>query len=240
MTRDGTMPLFTIPSYALRSLADSLPTLIEPSMSAPEASVLAPVPAALAPLGNAELAALEAARAQGYAQGLAETGRLRNQLAALCHARQHQTLDFDRLADAVVDAALIVIETWLESCDDDRRARLAPVVHRWIHEVGADVPAVAQVAACDVAAMRSVLGDIPIEVIADASLMPGDVRLRADHTAIELRWRDRLLELREDLVQLVTEPATQAMASMALSISRPPAQPAADDLTTPSPTRDCT
>lgn len=161
---------------------------------------------------RAEASELERARQQGRAEGLAETRELREQLAALCRAvvAQRQVLVED-LAGAVVDAALVVIESWLEASEPDRQARLAPVVIRWVRDVGAEFAAVAQVSPGDVAALRAAVAelpiDLPIEVRADPELAPGDIRLRGERALIELRWRERLGELRDDLIAMMSAPA---------------------------------
>jgi flagellar biosynthesis/type III secretory pathway protein FliH len=158
---------------------------------------------------RADASELERARMQGRAEGLAETQALRDQLAALCRAvaAQRQAL-IEELAESVVDAALVVIDAWLEASDADRQARLAPVVIRWVRDVGAEVAAVAQVSPGDVAALRAVVAELPIdlriEVRADPELSPGDIRLRGERALIELRWRDRLGELREVLVAMMS------------------------------------
>lgn len=155
---------------------------------------------------------LERARQQGLAEGRAEIAALRGELAALGRelAAQRRAI-LDELAGAVVDASLLVIETWLEASDADRQARLAPVVIRWVRDVGAEMAAVAQVAPRDVEALRAAVAelpiDLPIEVRADPELPPGDLRLRGERSLIELRWRERLGELREDLIAMWREPA---------------------------------
>jgi flagellar biosynthesis/type III secretory pathway protein FliH len=161
---------------------------------------------------RAEASELERARQQGRAEGLAETRELREQLAALCRAAvaQRQVL-VEELATSVVDAALVVIEAWLEASDPDRQARLAPVVIRWVRDVGAELAAVAQVSPGDVAALRAAVAelpiDLPIEVRADPELAPGDIRLRGERALIEVRWRDRLGELRDELIAMMSAPA---------------------------------
>jgi flagellar biosynthesis/type III secretory pathway protein FliH len=180
-----------------------------------------------------ETSELERARQQGRAEGLAETQALRDQLAALCRSLAAQRQDIvEELAGAVVDAALVVIEAWLEASDADRQARLAPVVSRWVRDVGAEIAAVAQVSPGDVAALRAVVAELPIElpieVRADPQLSPGDIRLRCEHALIELRWRDRLGELRETLIAMmaVTAATETQRGSHAPSAAAEPQRPA--------------
>lgn len=187
--------------------------LVGEPAGAPSSHAAPASPAAAAPLPGRRLdsAELERARQQGLAEGRAETAGLRDELAALCRelAAQRRAI-LDELAGAVVDAALLVIETWLEASEPDRQARLAPVVIRWVREVGAEMAAVAQVAPRDVDALRAAVAelpiDLPIEVRADPELLPGDLRLRGERSIIELRWRERLGELREELIAMWREP----------------------------------
>lgn len=189
----------------------------------PSVELMGEAPAGAAPLSapsapssaatgrRLDSAELERARQQGLAEGRAETAALRDELAALGRelAAQRRAI-LDELAGAVVDTALLVIETWLEASEPDRQARLAPVVIRWVREVGAEMAAVAQVAPREVEALRAAVAelpiDLPIEVRADPELLPGDLRLRGERSIIELRWRERLGELREELIAMWREP----------------------------------
>lgn len=155
---------------------------------------------------------LERARQLGRVEGLAETQALRRELAALCRvlAEQRRALAAE-LSESIVDVALVVVEAWLEGGDADRRARLLPVVARWVRELGAETLAIAQVAPDDAAVLRELVVDLRIEVRADPGLSPGDVRLRSERSLLELRWRDRLGELRGELIAMLREaPASPA------------------------------
>lgn len=170
-----------------------------------------------------ELLEVERARQLGRLEGLAETQALRRELAALCRAlaEQRQALAAE-LAEAIVEVALVVVEAWLEGGDADRRARLAPVVARWTREIGAETLAIAQVAPDDAAALRELVGELRIEVRADPELLPGDVRLRSERSLLELRWRERLAELRGELVATLREAAVAAPSSLATSAASGP------------------
>ncbi len=176
-----------------------------------------------AALLSAAAAELERARQEGRAEGLAETARLRQQLAALLGNLAERRVARDReLGYAVVEGALAVIETWLEGSELDRRARFAPIVLRWAREVGAEAPTVAQVAPGDVAALREAIGELPIEVRADPGLLPGDVQLRSERALVELLWRERLGELREELMQMFREQAAGQPARVVVGAAEPP------------------
>lgn len=157
------------------------------------------------PAGTAES---ERARQQGRAEGLAETAALRQQLTELCaQIAAERQASARELGRSAVDAALMIIAAWLEGDEAERRARLAPVVARWSREVGVDAPAVAHVAPVDEAALRDAVADLPIEVCVDPELSAGDVRLRGERAMIELRWDERLAELREALLAMYAEAA---------------------------------
>lgn len=175
-----------------------------------------------ATLGGAEPGEVERARQLGFASGLAETQALRRELEALCRglSERRQTLASE-LAEAIVDVALVVVEAWLEGGDADRRARLSPVVARWTREIGAETLAIAQVAPDDAAALRELVSELRIEVRADPELLPGDVRLRSERSLLELRWRERLTELRGELVATLRE-ASPAPASPPLAAASAP------------------
>ncbi len=187
-----------------------------PNLSAESgASMPAGAAGSAAPGGwSAGAAELERARQQGRAEGLAETAALRQQLVEL-HAQlaaQHQDRG-RQLGRAAVDAALVIIEAWLEGDETDRRARLSPVVERWSSALGAGGPLVAWVAAADEGALRDVVAGLGIEVRVDPELLPGDLRLRGERAMTELRWEERLSELREALLAMYAEAALPAESS---------------------------
>ncbi|MBK7536733.1 MAG: hypothetical protein IPI49_15465 [Myxococcales bacterium] len=150
--------------------------------------------------------ALAAARAQGKADALAELSTQRRRLRALCSelmGLQQRSLDW--LASAALDASMVVIEAWLEASEPDRRARLRPVLERWVREVGASQLAAARVSPVDAAAWRDLVADLPIEVRVDSTLQPGDVQIWSERSMLQLRWRDRLAELRGELLAVLPE-----------------------------------
>ena len=157
---------------------------------------------------SAGAAESERAWQRGRAEGLAETAGLRQQLAELCaQMAAERQASAGELGRAAVDAALTIMAAWLEGDEAERRARLAPVVARWSREVGGQPPAVAHVAPVDAAALRGAVAGLPIEVRVDPELSAGDVRLRSERAMIELRWRERLAELREELLAMYAEAA---------------------------------
>ena len=116
---------------------------------------------------------------------------------------QQRSLDW--LASAALDASMVVIEAWLEASEPDRRARLRPVLERWVREVGASQLAAARVSPVDAAAWRDLVADLPIEVRVDSTLQPGDVQIWSERSMLQLRWRDRLAELRGELLAVLPE-----------------------------------
>lgn len=158
--------------------------------------------------------ALAAARAAGRAEARAELHVERERLVQLCaslHSLQRRSLDW--LAAAALEVSQVVIEAWLEASDGDRRARLRPVLERWVQAIGADVIATAYVARADLEAWRDLIGELPISLHMDPALAAGDVRLRGERSMIELHWRERLAELRAELLAALPQmPAIERTA----------------------------
>lgn len=168
----------------------SEPVRWRPGGGDPEEALVAPDPAALA-----------AARAEGRAEARAELHAECERLAKLCASlRSLQRRSLDWLAAAALEVSQVVIEAWLEGSNEDRRARLRPVLERWVQTIGADAIATAHVARADLEAWRELIGELPIALQVDASLEAGDVRLRGERSMIELHWRERLGELRGELL----------------------------------------
>lgn len=159
-------------------------------------------------------AALATARAEGRAEARAELAIERERLVQLCanlHSLQRRSLDW--LAAAALEVSQVVIEAWLEASDGDRRARLRPVLERWVQAIGADVIATAYVARADLEAWRDLIGELPISLQVDPALAAGDVRLRGERSMIELHWRERLAELRGELLAALPQmPAVERAA----------------------------
>ncbi len=157
---------------------------------------------------------LQAAREAGRAEARAELRIERERLVQLCaslHSLQRRSLDW--LAAAALEVSQVVIEAWLEASDGDRRARLRPVLERWVQAIGADVIATAYVARADLEAWRDLIGELPISLQMDPALAAGDVRLRGERSMIELHWRERLAELRGELLAALPQmPAVERAA----------------------------
>lgn len=159
-----------------------------------------------APRPAPDPSALDEARAEGRAEARAELRLERERLVQLCaslHSLQRRSLDW--LAAAALEVSQVVIEAWLEASDGDRRARLRPVLERWAQAIGSDAVATAYVARVDLDAWRALIGELPIALQVDAALAPGDVRLRGERSMIELHWRERLAELRGELLAALPE-----------------------------------
>ncbi|HEY4055508.1 MAG TPA: hypothetical protein VGM39_02830 [Kofleriaceae bacterium] len=179
--------------------ARSLNTALKPIPTAPVMSPWLPqgtqpgLPAP-APQPEIDTAAIEAAaREQGHAEGLAQTEELRAHLksaiAAFTSARDALKAP---AADAIAAAAVAVIGAWTQSASD--KDLFAPVVTAWL--AGTSGPATATVAPAGVAAMQELVGE-DINVIGDAAMKKGDVRLSSATRELSHQWDVKFPELRE-------------------------------------------
>lgn len=218
MTGDADLtPLFAAlaPSArAPRPLGELLPLqTTEPATSpwSPKIEIAA-APIASAPaidqdaiLRVAIAAAERDAAERGRADGLRETDAARATLRALADELQKlRDMHIDRVAEAIADAAVVVIDAWIGA--SDRRALFQPIVREWLAAAG-ETAAVARVCPADEDAIRAAIGDAAIRVEPDPKLAPGDLELRGPAFDTTQIWRDRLPELRDAIALALEESA---------------------------------
>jgi len=144
----------------------------------------------------------------GRAAGRRETDQMRAKLVALLgEIERERASDHGRVAELVAEAAVEVIETWLDRGLEDRRDMFAPIVRGWLQKTGDGGSATAYVNPADVAAMRAAVGDAMIAVEADAQVKPGDVRVRGATIDTTHEWRERLGELRHAIATEIANAA---------------------------------
>jgi flagellar biosynthesis/type III secretory pathway protein FliH len=193
--------LSTIPAGETRPLGRALPSVDggepAPSPWSPKAD-----PAQATPVFVDHEAARAEAMARGREDGLRETAELRARLTKLTAA-----IDLARSAvaalsaDLIADAATTVVSAWTESAD--RRDLFAPIVRGWLARATGD--ATAHVHPSEVEAMRAVVGDAPIQVVADNGIARGNVQIRSAELELAHQWEPRLRELREAIATAVEE-----------------------------------
>ncbi|MEP6860929.1 MAG: hypothetical protein ABJE66_09930 [Deltaproteobacteria bacterium] len=147
-----------------------------------------------------DAAALAEARAQaieeGRAEGLRETAGLRETLhklaAQLISARDAKLAS---AAEAVADCTVAAIEGWVATAP--KQELFAPVVKAWMDRGGA--AAGARVHPSGVAALQAAIGDAPITIEADATMAPGDLKIRGEALDMSHAWTERLRDLRDTI-----------------------------------------
>ena len=173
------------PPLGARAYAATLPVQPVPPATSPW------TPQALPTAPAVDVDALRAdAIARGRAEGLAETARLRAQLAHLIAAVADGAAKSATVATAhIAEAATTVIAAWV-----GRSPSLEPIIAAWIAR-GAE-SSTARANPADVEALRAAIGDAPVTIVPDPAIAPGDIHLRASALELEHRWADRLAELR--------------------------------------------
>jgi flagellar biosynthesis/type III secretory pathway protein FliH len=165
-----------------------------------DGAVRAELASARAELANARVAAV----ADGRREGLAETEALRAKLSTLMHSlAEERRLAAATHAELVADAALTVVEAWLDRDLGDQRSRFTPLVRGWLERTGDGADTTAWAHPDDLDALRAAIGDAAITLEADATMTRGDLRLRGRGLDLEHRWVDRLRELRHELATVL-------------------------------------
>lgn len=156
-----------------------------------------PQTAPVAPAPIIDTAAIEAeACERGREEGLAETAKLREQLqkaiAAFTTARAALVTP---TAMKIASAAAAVVGAWTETAAPSEL--YAPIVHAWIakHEA----PATAHVSPAHVDALKEIIAGAPITVVADASMLDGDIRLSSSTMELSHSWDQRMSDLRDTI-----------------------------------------
>ncbi len=182
------------PSTGVRSFASAVPRVDVPAGGA---SPWAPPPPPVVepeepPIDFAALR--DEALEQGRAEGLRETAALREQLARLVSAlADAETLASTMRANLIADAAATVVDAWLGASGS--ADKLLPVIRAW--EARSSDPAKAHVHPSEVEALREAIGETDLEIVADASLAPGTLKLRSAAHELTHDWQGRLSELRD-------------------------------------------
>jgi hypothetical protein len=180
-----------------------------------------PAPADDDDAGQAALAAqaLELARvradaaAEARREVHAELAPLRSELDTLLRSsrRWFQALR-GRQLELMVEAVMVVLETWLPASPEGWRDRLLPALRAWLERTGDPGPLVVAAHPASVDALRDLIGDGGLTFAPDETLTPGDVALRGATSAAEHRWRDALPALRPLVLAMLGEglPAVDA------------------------------
>jgi flagellar biosynthesis/type III secretory pathway protein FliH len=201
-------PTATAPSPT-RALGAVLPALVTQPVTSPWLPRPAePVATAAGPSPDqaAGIAALrEDARAQGRAEGLAETAEMREELTALIAGLRAPAGEIVApAAELVAEVAAVVIETWLGHTD--RSALFAPIVQSWLARSPSQ-PATARVNPADAAALAAAIGGAPLTVAPDAAMSPGALEITSPTLELTHDWRTRLDELRTAVAAALTDDA---------------------------------
>jgi flagellar biosynthesis/type III secretory pathway protein FliH len=163
--------------------------------SAPSTSPWSPQTQTVSAAPEIDTAQIEAeARERGRQEGLAETEKLREQLAnAIAAFTTARASLVTPTAMKIASAAAAVIGAWTETAAP---AELyAPIVHAWIakHEA----PATVHVAPSHIDAVKELIQSAPITVIADASMRAGDLRFSSSTMELAHSWDQRMPDLRD-------------------------------------------
>ena len=197
---DQPQPLFAVLAAAqsARPFAAAIATTPTPPVAAPwllQAQNAAAIDDGAAARNAAALAEARAkAIEEGRAEGLRETAGLRETLqklaAQLIAARDEKVAS---AAEAIAGCAVAAIEGWVATAP--KQELFAPVVKAWLDRCGAT--ARAKVHPSGVAALQAAIGDAPIAIEADATMAPGDLKIRGEALDMSHAWAERLRELRD-------------------------------------------
>ncbi len=192
---DDIQPWLTALASPTRSLGATLPA----QRGAVATSPWGPYPA----LGQdpATLRELEQLRAtaieEGRAQGTRETEELRKKLAAAIEALDRQrSANTGKASELIADAAIAVIETWLDS-ELEPKDRFLPVIRGWLQRTGDGAGAIAKCNPADADALRAAVGDALISVEPDPAIAANSLRIGNAGLEIDHDWTARLAELRQ-------------------------------------------
>src|SRR5450755_3410822 len=133
--------------------------------------------------------------AEGRAQGLAETAALRETLQKLvAELAASRAVDTAKAAETIAECAIAAIEGFVTTAP--KQELFEPVIEAWIVRAGT-APATAKVHPSSVVALRAALGDAPISVETDATMAPGDIKIRGEALDTTHAWAERLRDLRD-------------------------------------------
>ena len=210
-------PFMPIASTPTRPLGKAIPAIETPEVTSPWSpkKVVEEAPRPVGPTAEQLAQIIDDARAQGHAEGLAETEKLRAQLAKLIAELGRATQNVVApTADAIADAALCVIDAWFGHAD--RAAQVAPVIRAWIDHASAtprddDAPppvATVRVPPAEVAAAREAItdalaaagSDAKLDVVGDGKLAAGAVLITSPGLELSHSWAARLPDLRAAII----------------------------------------
>lgn len=209
MALDDPQPLFAMLSAGARSLSSAIQTQPTPALVSswlPMGTQPGQIDDDTATERTQELAdARAAAVAEGRAQGLAETAALRETLLQLvAELSTTRAATTTKAAETIAECAIAAIEGFVAAAP--KQELFAPVIEAWIVRAGT-APAVAKVHPNGVDALRTAIGDAPITIEADATMAPGDIKLRGDALDTTHAWAERLRELRDVIATALEEAA---------------------------------
>lgn len=184
---------------AARSFGSTLETIATP----PAMSPWSPQTQTVAPAPVIDTAAIEAeARERGREEGFAETAKLREQLAAAIAAFSSARANLvTPSALKIASAAAAVVGAWTDTTAPSEL--YAPIVHAWIAKH--DAPATAHVAPAHVDALKELIQNAPITVLADASLGAGEIRFSSSTMELAHSWDDHLPDLRDAIANALEQ-----------------------------------
>jgi flagellar biosynthesis/type III secretory pathway protein FliH len=185
-----------VANQAARPFASSLPAIDTGTVTSPWLPKSAGLPE---PGGTSQATSIdvEATRAEAIAagreEGLAETAKLRAQLAAALDqiVAAHAALA-KPASDMIAEAAAAIVEAWSGAAD--RAVVYAPLVAAWLSRDHGE--ATVRVHPDDVAAMREAVGDAKLTIVGDPGVASGDAEFLGEAFELAHRWKDRLDELR--------------------------------------------
>ena len=192
---DDVQPWLTALASPTRPLGAALPAQPNAVATSPwgPQPAIGQDPATLRELDRLKAAAIE----EGRAQGRRETEELRKKLASAIEALDRQrTANVTKASELIADAAIAVIEAWLDA-ELDRKDRFQPIVRGWLQRTGDGAGAVAKCNPADVAAMREAVGEALISIEPDPAVPPSSVRIANATLEIDHDWTARLGELRQ-------------------------------------------
>lgn len=211
-------PFMPIASTPTRPLGKAIPSIDTPEVTSPWSPkiVVEEAPRPVGPTAEQIAQIIDDARAQGHAEGLAETETLRAQLAKLIAELTRATNSVVApTADAIADAAVCVIDAWFGHAE--RAAQVAPIIRAWIDHASEktsdddDAPppvATVRVPPGDVAAVREAItdalaaagSDAKLDVVGDGKLAAGAVLITSPGLELSHSWAARLPDLRAAIV----------------------------------------
>lgn len=158
-------PFLTFATSPTRALDAALPAIDTPEVTSPwlprkleEEAAPPPVAKLLGPTPEELMAVMDEARAQGHAEGMAETEALRAQLkqllAELAAAKAGIVAP---TIEAIADAAACVVEAWVDQASP--REKFEPVIRAWLGQPQQRA-AIARVHPDNAEALRALIADV--------------------------------------------------------------------------------